>query len=293
MPMKSMTGYGKSVYEGKDYYIEVELKSVNSRFLEIRTSIPRELSFLEIDINNMIKKRISRGKISVKISFLSYLPPVLKINENKLNTYHKLYKNIKKTINSQDDIPLSLFLENDEIIIQNTDESGNADLKERIFSTLTACIDNHSESAYFEGASMFDFLNRSKETIKEALKIIEGHYPSYKEKISGKLLEAAEKVYSEKLTDEDMNRISLELVLYLEKADINEEIVRLQHHTDKFSATLHQEGEKGKTLNFILQEMHREINTIGAKFNENEIFDQIIQIKEEIEKCREMVQNVV
>ncbi|MCF7921014.1 MAG: DUF1732 domain-containing protein [Candidatus Cloacimonetes bacterium] len=291
--MKSMTGFGKSVYDGDDYHIELELKSVNSRFLEIRLTLPRELSFLELEISNLIKTKINRGKISGKLDFVSYESTGLMVNEQKFHSYNKIYSRIKELAGSKDEIPLSLFLGNEEIIFQSDDISGNETLQSRILGVVAECIEEHQLSSLKEGNSMLIFLRDSAARVLNSLKNIQEFYPGYKERINIRLQESAQNLYSQKLTEEDLNRLALELAIYVEKADINEEIVRLYHHTDKFISTLTQDGDKGKTLNFILQEMHREINTIGSKFNENEIFDDILLIKEEIEKCRELVQNVV
>jgi len=288
-----MTGFGKSVYDGDDYYIEFELKSVNSRFMEIRQTIPRELSFLELSITNLIKSGISRGKISGKMNFVSFENAGLKVNESKLASYQEIYNKIKSKTGSNDDVPLSVYLANEEIVFQSEDVSENKTLKERILSSVKACIERHQESALQEGESMGISMRTSVEKIEKSLSNIESFYPGYKERVNSRLQESAKNLYSQKLKEEDLNRLALELAIYLEKSDINEEIVRLYHHTKKFSMTLDKDGDIGKTLNFILQEMHREINTIGSKFNENEIFDDILLIKEEIEKCREMVQNLV
>ncbi len=122
--------------------------------------------------------------------------------------------------------------------------------------------------------------------------LIDFEFPKYKKEIYLKLKDNIEELLGTFIKQEDHKKLLLETAIYVEKADITEEIVRLNNHIDKFSALLEEKTELGKKLNFILQEMHREINTIGSKFNSTKVFDDTILIKEEIEKCREIIQNV-
>jgi uncharacterized protein (TIGR00255 family) len=126
-----------------------------------------------------------------------------------------------------------------------------------------------------------------------ALEKIADSFPAYKMEVNERMQTASKTLYDGKMGDEELKRLALEIAMYVEKADVNEEIVRLEHHLKKFTETMTKNGDIGKNLNFILQEMHRETNTMGSKYSHNSIFDEIILIKEEIEKCREIVQNIV
>jgi len=291
--MRSMTGYGKSVYSGEDYLIEFEIKSVNSRFLEIRINIPRELSFMEMEINNIIKDRINRGKISGRINLISFRPPELKINEIKLKAYNDVFDKIKKITGNKDDIPLQLFLENEEIVYQSDDLSKDNDLKAKIISVVKDGISDHQETAFKEGKSMHDYMQMALKGMKESLSRIEIAFPTYRDEVNEQIQMHAKELYGKQLGDDELKRLALEIALYIEKSDVTEEIVRLHHHINKFKETINNTDDMGKNLNFILQEMHREINTLGSKYNHNTIFEEMISIKEEIEKCREIVQNIV
>ena len=288
-----MTGYGKSVYSGEDYLIEFEIKSVNSRFLEIRLNIPRELTFMEIDINNIIKDKINRGKISGRINLISFRPPELKINEIKLKAYNEVFEKIKQITGNKDDIPLELFLENDEIVYQSDDLSKDSDLKDKIISVVEDGIIEHQDTALKEGKSMHDYMHQALMGMRESLSKIEVAFPTYKNEVNEKIQSHAKELYGRQLGEEELKRLALEIAIYVEKSDVTEEIVRLHHHLNKFQETIDKEDDMGKNLNFILQEMHRETNTLGSKYNHNAIFEEMINIKEEIEKCREIVQNIV
>ena len=129
-------------------------------------------------------------------------------------------------------------------------------------------------------------------TIEDSLSRIKTEFPNYKEKINSDLKIKIAEIISHKLRDEDYKRIILEAAIYTDKSDVNEEIIRLYDHVEKIKEFLAEKKTGGKKLNFIIQEMHREINTLGSKFNSIKIFNDVIVIKEEIEKCRELVQNV-
>jgi len=158
--------------------------------------------------------------------------------------------------------------------------------------TLDEAITAHQKMALTEGDSMKEYCFNSLSTMSSALNKIETEFPKYKKEIYSRLKDNIEELLGAFTKEEDHKKLLLETAIYVEKADITEEIVRLNNHIDKFSALLEEKTELGKKLNFILQEMHREINTIGSKFNSTKVFDDIILIKEEIEKCREIIQNV-
>ncbi len=291
--MRSMTGYGKSVYSGEDYLIEFEIKSVNSRFLELKIALPREINFMELEINNQIKDMINRGKVTGRINLVSFEPPELVINKNKLAAYSKVYNEIRQYTGNKEDIPLQLLLANEEIVYHNEDLTQNKKLKAKILEVISEGIAEHQASANREGKAMQDYMQKAFKLMMAALDKIEELFPEYKTEINDRMQTSAKTLFKGRLSDEDINRLSLEIAMYVEKADVTEEIVRLKHHIIKFGETIYLEQDTGKTLNFILQEMHREINTIGSKYSHNSIFEELLLIKEEIEKCRELVQNIV
>jgi len=162
-----------------------------------------------------------------------------------------------------------------------------------LLNTLEKAIEKQQEIALIEGRSMLNFLENSISLCRKSLQDIAKLIPEFKEELLDKFTQNIEDLLKEKLVDSDMRRILMEVSLYMDKNDISEEIVRIEDHFDKFYNMMHSNKlEKGKALNFILQEMHREINTIGSKFNHKEAVEHILLVKEEIEKCREIVQNV-
>jgi len=290
--MKSMTGYGRTKYLDENIDLEIEVRSVNSRFLDLRIKQPYYLSFLEADISKQINKIIVRGKVDVNINLVLLKAPDMELNEEMVKTYWELYKNAKDLINTDAHLPFANLLSEKDIIRTRKTEIDEDNMSKIIMTTLDNAIAAHQKMAVIEGNSMKEYCITSLTEMSSALMRIEKEFPIYKQEIYSKLKNNIEDLLNEFIKEEDHKKLLLETAIYVEKADVTEEIVRLKNHIDKFSIILEEKSELGKKLNFILQEMHREINTIGSKFNSTKVFDDIILIKEEIEKCREIIQNV-
>ena len=287
-----MTGYGRTKYLDENIDLEIEVRSVNSRFLDLRIKQPYYLSFLEADISKQINKIIVRGKVDVNINLVLLKAPDMELNEEMVKTYWELYKNAKDLINTDAHLPFANLLSEKDIIRTRKTEIDEDNMSKIIMTTLDNAIAAHQKMAVIEGNSMKEYCITSLTEMSSALMRIEKEFPIYKQEIYSKLKNNIEDLLNEFIKEEDHKKLLLETAIYVEKADVTEEIVRLKNHIDKFSIILEEKSELGKKLNFILQEMHREINTIGSKFNSTKVFDDIILIKEEIEKCREIIQNV-
>ncbi|KQC07612.1 MAG: hypothetical protein APR54_05890 [Candidatus Cloacimonas sp. SDB] len=286
-----MTGYGKTIVSNDRYEIEMEIRSVNNRYLDLKLSTPRELNKFENEIRVILSDKIKRGKVDLKVRLRDYLPPQLELDKDKLKAYWQLYQEAAELISSQEPVSLIQLLNEKSII--NIKESDNEDLKEFVLNNLQIVIAKHQEIALKEGESMLSFLSDSMDKCIKSLHSIKKIVPKYKEMVYNKIKKNIELLLESELDDNAMKRLMLEVSLYVEKSDINEEIVRLEDHFNKFCILLKSKDiAVGKSLNFILQEMNREINTVGSKFNYLESYDHILSIKEEIEKCREIVQNV-
>ncbi len=213
------------------------------------------------------------------------------INEPKLKSYSNLLKQAAKIggfdlqINIQD-----LIAEPDMLISENND---NQQLIEDIKLVVKNALKNHQIMALKEGDKMADYIKKSLENMNKSLTIVEKAFPKYKIELFDKLVKKMEELIHEAINDDDKHKILVETSIKIDRSDITEEIIRLRSHIEKFESLLNVNNQAlGKKFNFILQEMHREINTIGSKYNSNLVFDHILFIKEEIEKCREIIQNV-
>ncbi len=286
-----MTGYGNAEFEKNGITYSSEIRSLNSKFLEISIKLPRAHVQRENEVRELIKKYISRGKIllfaNLEKTSGSKLP--IDIDEESLKYIQQLFKKIKKITKSKEKIRLEHFLHFSEIF-QHQDE----ELSEEEFENLLECIDRSIQKLMDmkiqEGKELEQDISLRIDFIeKNVLKIEEIWSTRAKEEFI-KLKEKAQKLLEGK--EVDANRIELELALLLDKMDITEECVRLKSHIKFFRESINQKEPSGRKLGFLLQELLREANTIASKSNNAEISQLIVLIKEEIEKIREQVQNI-
>jgi uncharacterized protein (TIGR00255 family) len=286
-----MTGYGKHEISKNDIHIEVEIKSGNNRFFEPRIYLPKEYMQFEQDIRSKLNDSIKRGFVECRINVSDNKTAHIEIDEQRLLSYWAIYEKAKKRVKTEAELPLYKIVTDHNLIQIIKHEERNDQIKRIILDTVDNALLDIDKASTSEGEKMKLFFLSSIEKISSSLSRIESLYPSYKEQQIKKIKQSIEEVTLNKMSDDRLDGIISELTLYIDKANITEEIERLYAHIGMFKSKSEQE-ECGKSLNFILQEMHREINTIGSKFGSSEAFEHIIIIKEEIEKCREMVQNV-
>jgi len=290
--IRSMTGYGKAMLETPQRKITVEIKSLNSKQADINTRLPWILKEKELDIRNMVIRKLERGKIDFSIGFDtmdSEQVPV--INKNNVKNYFSQLKDISGELGIDDDAGLLAVV----MRLPETLRTEKAELSDEEWSRISELTEEAMTSADLyrleEGKAMEKDLSKSVAAILtylEKLGTVEGDRISrMREKLDSLLKEA---VGSENI---DKNRFEQELIFYLEKLDINEEKVRLRKHCDYFTETMNSEGNHGKMLNFISQEMGREINTIGSKANDASMQKLVVMMKDELEKIKELTLNIL
>ncbi|MFN4111089.1 MAG: YicC/YloC family endoribonuclease [Ignavibacteria bacterium] len=287
----SMTGYGSAEFEKDGISYSSEIRSLNSKFLEISIKLPRVHSQRENEVRELVRKYINRGKILVSATLDrtagANLP--LDIDEESLKYINQLFKKIKKVTKSKEKIKIDHFLHFSEIF-QHKDE----EISEIEFQNLLSCIEQSlqklMEMKIQEGKELEkDLLNRINAIEINVFKIEEIWSNKASEEFE-KLREKANKLLSD--IEIDQSRLELELVLLLDKMDITEECVRLKSHIKFFRESIYKEEPGGRRLGFLAQELLREANTISAKSNNAEISQIVVLIKEEIEKIKEQVQNI-
>ena len=290
--MKSMTGYGKAKIHKNDMDCEIEIKSINGRFLDMRIYLPREISFFEYPIRQHIGKVLSRGTVEIRVTFADRREPALKLNEVKLVKYYELVKQAQALLDIDKDISLEYLLKEPGIIesINNLDE--DEQLSELLNQTLDKAIEALELSLRAEASNIKETLRHSSDLMLKTLDNIEKEIQPFKEELYSILKHRVTELLSNFNAEMLEQRLVQELAIYIDKYDIQEEISRLKCHINTLLATLEKEEDTGKTLNFILQEMQREANTLGSKFSTARTFTYVLTLKEEIEKCREIVQNV-
>ena len=290
----SMTGYGRGEFRVDSTVINVEIKSVNSRFCEIFVKLPVKFTIQEEMLKNFIKDNLKRGKIDVfvEISGREDFESVIEVNEEKLYGYLNAVKEIKKKFKVEGEISIQNILEIEDIFVKREEK----DIVERFWKginrTTSVAIKNLIKSRREEGKDLEKDLKKRINNIIKNLKYIERIAEKRNKQIFKRLKERVDTLI-EGIENIDKERLELEVALLTEKYDITEECIRLNHHNNFFLKIIRDGGEVGKKLEFIIQEMSREINTIGAKGNLFEISRFVIYIKEEIEKLREQVRNIL
>lgn len=289
--ISSMTGYGKSSVQKDDIVVEAEIKSLNSRYLDLSLRLPKFLYDKEFEIREKIKSRIKRGKIYLSIS--------LKKNglEEKLNIVDsaavkstvKVLKEIRKSAGLRDKIKLSDVLQFQNLFLKEESEQNSEDM-ELISLAIDNAIDEMNKMRYAEGSELEKDIRKRiqliEDTINEIERIKEKNLNSYFERFR----EKANQLVADFVDNEQ--RLITELAILAERYDVTEECVRLRSHIKMFLDTIENSDDAGRKLNFILQEMNREANTINSKSVSAEISHAGISIKEEIEKIREQIQNI-
>ncbi len=287
----SMTGYGSAEFEREGISYSAEVRSFNSKFLEISIKLPRVHSQRENEMRDLVRKYINRGKIiiSANLERTSGANLPVDIDEETIKYLHQLFKKIKKVTKSKEKIKLDHFLRFSEIF-QHKDE----EISEIEFQNLYECVDiaiqKMMEMKSQEGKELEkDLLNRIELIEKNVLQI-EGIWSNRAELELQRLKEKAQKLLEDKEVNQE--RLELELALLLDKMDITEECVRLKSHIKFFKESMNKNEPSGRRLSFLAQELLREANTISSKSNSAEISQLVVLIKEEIEKIKEQIQNI-
>lgn len=290
--MKSMTGFGRSKYETKGREYLVEIKSVNNRYSDVNIKIPRNISFLEEKVKKVISNSISRGKVDIFINFInnSEKGKKIKINAELAKQYIEELKNLQKETQIIDNIGIMDICKMPEVLNLKTED----DDEELLWQELLECLNNAITSFLLmrenEGTKIKEDLEKRiiciGEKIEKISKISTGLVEEYVVKLEKRVNELL------KTSVVDEARLAQEIVIYSDKCSVEEELTRLRSHISQFLSLLNEINPVGKKLDFLIQEMNREINTIGSKANNLEITNLVVDIKTEIENIREQVQNV-
>ena len=287
-----MTGYGKSEMQNDELILSLEMRTLNSRFLDFAPRLPRALMPFEDDALKLIKSQCIRGRIilSVKLDYFSGTNYGMVLNQNKLENYMQVVKEIQKKTNRNNLPTMGDILRLPEIFSSEGDGNVKA-LKTVFIDTLKSVLAEIDNTRILEGENILIDLRHRMDEITNIIKEIEKIADAEKDKNYQK--------YSKRISDlvkeinMDENRICQEAAIIAEKKDITEEIVRFNSHVDLFYQYMQSEKNEGKKLNFLLQEMSREVNTIGSKTDFIEINHLVVHLKDSLEKIREQVQNII
>lgn len=289
--MKSMTGFGRASLEsnGKNYIIEI--KTVNNKYSDITVKSPKRLSFMEDKIRKQIANRITRGKVEVLVSFFDFSNKSKNVVLNKeiAKEYIKQLREIADENNLSENISIVEIAKLPDIL-NSIDSDNDEEIASEALQCLNMALDSLIEMRKTEGENIKqDLLIRIERVQNFVDKIAENSKGIVEEYVS-KLEKRVKEILKTDVVDE--NRIAQEAVIYADKTSIEEELTRLNSHIVQFKELINSDGPVGKKLDFMIQEMNRETNTIGSKAGSGEITKAVIDLKVELEDIREQIQNI-
>lgn len=290
--MYSMTGYGKGSASGDGREITVELKSVNHRYLDVGMRLPRHLSFLEDGIRSLLSARLSRGHIDVFVNYRNLRSDArtVEIDVPLLFAFVSAAKQANETLQLADDLTLSTALRLPDVSnVREADEDSEAVLA-LTQAALSSAIDALLGMRLSEGERLKVYLSNCVDTVLTLTEKISKRAPLVVGEYKAKLDERIQTLLGQ--VEVDRTRLATEVALFADKASIDEEITRLHSHITEFCSLLNASEPSGRKLDFVVQEMNREFNTIGSKANDGELTNLVLSGKAEIEKIREQVQNI-
>jgi uncharacterized protein (TIGR00255 family) len=290
--LKSMTGYGAAQAENETYLISAEIRCVNSKFLDVSLRLPKQISDRELEIRNLLNP-LERGKLGVQLDIQSKgeSKTPATVNTSLLKSYFQLLSQTAQDLGTQPSDLFRMALQMPEVIQSNTDTEQKEVVFQLVQQSVVQAVASCEKFRLSEGKSLEDKFEGYIQKIKALLAQVEAQDPQRALTIRSRLQTRLEELHKDELFDR--NRFEQEMLYYIERLDISEEKVRLATHLDYFLKVMGKEENQGRKLNFISQEIGREINTIGSKANDALIQRYVVEMKEELEKIKEQVMNVL
>ncbi len=288
----SMTGFGKGVCELPNKKISIEIKSLNSKQLDLNTRVPNLYREKEIEIRNKVGKRLVRGKVDVSFYVeAASSDKITKVNQQVIKDYYAQLKEVSTNLGLSENTDFLKVI----MPLPDTVKVELAELNEQewkaIAQSIDAAIDDITSFRQSEGKALEVDIRQRINTIDELLQEVPNYETQRIDKIRNRIKENLEEIALQ--TQADENRFEQEIIFYLEKLDITEEKVRLANHLKYFVETLESSDVVGKKLGFITQEIGREINTLGSKANDADLQKIVIRMKDELEKIKEQILNIL
>lgn len=290
--IRSMTGFGRQQAPWQDGSVTVEMRSVNHRFLEIGCRLPRPLSHLEDSIKKAVQQRCARGRVDITVSVQGGKGRAGSVNldQTLAKQYYQALRTLKKSLKLSGSIDLALISGLRDVVSISDQPAEDPKLEKVVQRLTTQALTDLAAMRAGEGKVLAEDMRTRIQTIRGHKTLVAGRSPLLAQEAYNKMKLRVEKLLGSDTPD--LPRLYQELAVYADRGDITEEIVRLDSHMIQFEQTLNSIEPVGKTLDFLLQEIGREVNTIGSKANDAEIAGQVVLMKAELERVREQVQNV-
>ncbi|OQY20305.1 MAG: YicC family protein [Desulfobacteraceae bacterium 4572_35.1] len=290
--IKSMTGYGKGSFFGSDAQYIVEIKTVNHRHADISLKVPRQLLFVERELKKQVAARLTRGKIDLFVTRetaeQAVVTPV--VNEVLAGEYVKLFKQLSDQFKLSEEIPVSLLAAQKDVIQLREADMDEQLVRDGIKQALSLAIDAVEKMRSQEGMVLQQDIQTRLEVIEQMLDTVENRAPQvaveWQEKLQMRLDRLQDGV------EVDPQRVAQEVAIFADRCDISEEVVRFNSHLIQFKQLFSAQDAVGRQMDFLLQELNRETNTMGSKSNDADLTSQVVAIKAELEKIREQIQNI-
>ena len=290
--IKSMTGFGRSEIVKGNRKISVEMKSVNHRYLEAGIKMPKKLNVFESRMRDLLKKYAARGKIDIFINYEddSENQVNLKFNQNIADEYMTIFNNMSEKYNLKNDMTVGGLARFPEVITMDEVQEDEEELWHFIEEAMKAALEQFVNTRILEGENLKKDLLGKLDHMEELVAFVEKRSPEIMKEYRSKLERKVKELLGDTTIDE--SRIATEVIIYADKICVDEETVRLRSHIEHARKCLNEDGGIGRKMDFIAQEMNREANTTLSKANDIEISNAAIDLKTEIEKVREQIQNI-
>jgi uncharacterized protein (TIGR00255 family) len=291
--IKSMTGFGQASADDGQSQIYIEVKSLNSKFLDLNLRLPKAFSDKELEVRNLISEKLERGKVSVSLEYEKLSDGAIKqtYNETLFAAYYAELKKLADKVYAPYESLFEQALNAPDVIQSSAKEEADEEVWVKVRGLLVEALKKCESFRLDEGKVLGSMLANCCSVIEQSLEKVKELDPKRVTRIRERLRNNVTSFFGEE--GFDTNRLEQEIIFYVEKLDINEEKVRLKSHLDYFMNALQEPQSNGKKLGFIAQELGREINTIGSKSNDAEIQKHVVVMKEELEKIKEQLNNVV
>lgn len=290
--IKSMTGFGRACKEVDGYVITVELKSVNHRYFDFSSRCPRQYGFIDDKIKSFVNSKVARGKIDcyVGIEALNTESADVVVNNTLASAYVKALKEISTNYDLKEDFGASTVARFPDVLIVKKADEDEEKIWQLVKTVAEEAIDKFTQMRCVEGRKMYDDVYSRSQFILDTVSFIEERSPQTVKEYNDKLVERVHELLGDVTLDE--SRILQEVAIYADKVAVAEETVRLRSHIAQLREFISSDEPVGRKLDFLVQEINRETNTIGSKCNDVEIAKKVVEVKAEIEKIREQIQNI-
>jgi len=295
--IRSMTGFGRGEYSDEISKVTVEIRSVNHRYLDIYVKMPRRYSFAEDTIKSAIKERVHRGKVEVSVSVdnVGKSDSDVRLDKELAARYYNVLSELRDSFDFGEEsrVSLSLIAKMPDVIVTTPAAEDEEAMVRRLLEATSKALDDFCSMREAEGEKLAADLSARADTIQEIRDRIDKRAPEIEKEYAAKFKARVEEILGG-VYEVPEERIALEAAIFADKANITEELVRLGSHISQLRKFLQSDGKEaiGKKTDFLIQEMNREANTIGSKSNDMEITSSMLELKAEIEKVREQVQNI-